>query len=93
MPDEATDSRLLHPIAKTTKTVLEKESLMVVADAGYSSGAHASACEADGIEACAPANRAVNNQAGGTLFDRSAFIYEPESDTFRCPTGRMLVRK
>jgi transposase len=91
--DEATDSRLLHPIAKATRTVLEKESLRVVADAGYSSGAHASACEADGIEACAPANRAVNNQADGKLFDRTAFIYEPGTDSYRCPAGRVLVRK
>jgi transposase len=90
--DEATDNRLLHPMAMATKQVLEQE-LTVVADAGYSNGAHASACEADGITACVAANRAVNNQADGTLFDRSVFIYEPDSDTFRCPAGRKLVRK
>jgi transposase len=91
--DEVTDNRLLHPMAIATKQVLKQERLIVVADAGYSNGAHASACEADNITACVAANRAVNNQADGTLFDRSAFTYEPDSDTFRCPAGRKLVRK
>lgn len=36
-------------------------------------------------------NRAVNNQ--GDFFDRTAFSYEPQTDTFRCPAGRTLVRK
>jgi transposase len=91
--DEVTDNRLLHPMAMATKQVLERESLTVVADAGYSNGAHASACERDGIIACAPANRAVNNRGDGRLFDRSAFVYEPDTDSYRCPAGRSLVRK
>lgn len=91
--DEATDNRLLHPMALATKQMLERERLTVAADAGYSNGAHASACEHDGIVACAPANRAVNNRGDGKLFDRSAFIYEPDTDSYRCPAGRSLVRK
>ncbi|MFZ0147864.1 MAG: hypothetical protein WBX95_22035 [Xanthobacteraceae bacterium] len=46
--DEPSDNRLLHPMSVTTKQVLGQERLTVVADAGYSSGAHASACERDG---------------------------------------------
>jgi len=91
--DEATDKRQLHPMAKATRDVLGCTELTVVADAGFANGAHASACEADGITACVAANRAVNNQADGSLFDRSAFAYEADSDTFRCPAGRKLVRK
>lgn len=91
--DEATDNRMLHPMASATKAVLQRDALMVVADAGYSNGAPASACEAEGITPCAPANRAINNQGDGTLFDRSVFVYEANSDTFRCPAGRRLVRK
>jgi transposase len=90
---EPTDNRLLHPIAKATKDILEADQLMVVADAGYSNGAAAAACEADGITPCVPANRAVNNQGDGTLFDRSAFTWQPETNSYRCPAGRTLVRK
>ena len=33
----------------------------------------------------------MNNQ--GDFFDRTAFSYEPQTDTFRCPAGHTLVRK
>lgn len=91
--DEPTDNRLLHPMAKATMTMLGRAELTVVADAGYSNGAQATACEADGITACAPANRAVNNQADGQMFDRSRFTYDPATDCFTCPAGESLARK
>jgi transposase len=91
--DEATDNRMLHPMASATKAALERDVLTVVADAGYSNGAQATACEAGGITPCVPANRAINNHGGGTLFDRSAFVYDPGSDTFRCPGDRRLTRR
>ncbi len=75
------------------KEVLGFRGLTVVADAGYSNGAAAPACEADGITACAPANRSVNSQGDGSMFDRSAFVYQPEADVCVCPAGRTLARK
>jgi DDE family transposase len=89
--NEPTDNRLLYPMARATKEAVDADTLTVVADAGYSNGADAAACERDGITPCVPANRAVNNQ--GDFFDRTAFSYEPQTDTFRCPAGRTLVRK
>jgi transposase len=91
--DEATDNRLLHPMALATMAMLGRSELTVVADTGYSNGAHATACEADGITACVPANRAVNNQAGGQMFDRNRFSYDHASDSFTCPAGRAVLRK
>jgi transposase len=44
--DEVTDNRLLHPMSMATKQVPGQDSLTVVADAGYSNGAHATACTA-----------------------------------------------
>ncbi|TAN09317.1 MAG: IS1182 family transposase, partial [Rhizobiaceae bacterium] len=91
--DEPTDRRQLHPMASATKGSLALDTLTVVADKGFDNGEHASACERDGIVACVPAQRSVNSQGDGTLFDRTAFIYETETDTFTCPAGRTLVRK
>ena len=65
----------------------------MVADAGYSNGEQAEACEAKGILPHVPANRGVNNHGDGTLFDRTEFIYQPESDMFLCPAGQTLARK
>src|SRR5207237_9490311 len=64
---EPTDNRLLYPMARATKEAVEADTLTVVADAGYSNGADAAACERDGITPCVPATRAVNNQ--GDFFD------------------------
>jgi transposase len=90
---EATDNRLLHPMAQAAQEALGMEELTLVADTGYSNGTDAAACEADGITPCVPRNRSVNKQGDGTLFDRSRFVYEPEADRYRCPAGQVLLRK
>ena len=91
--DQATDNRSLQPMAEAAQAAVGEPTLNVVADAGYSNGEQAEACEAKGIVPHVPANRAVNNQGDGTLFDRKEFSYQPESDTFRCPAGETLARK
>ena len=90
---EPNDTRQLYPMAKATKDTLGVSNVTVVADAGYSSGTAAAACEADGITACVPTNRSIHGQDGGTMFGRSAFIYKPEEDAYTCPAGHVLARK
>src|SRR5213593_513582 len=92
---EATDNRCLLPMAEAAQAAVSGpgQVLHVVADAGYSNGEQAEACEAKGILPHVPANRGVNNHGDGTLFDRSEFTYQPKSDTFLCPAGQTLVRK
>lgn len=93
--DQAADNRSLQPMAEAAKAAVGEsaQTLNVVADAGYSNGEQAEACEAKGILPHVPANRAVNNQGDGTLFDRTKFTYQAESDTFLCPAGQTLARK
>jgi hypothetical protein len=79
-------------MSKAAKEALGSETLKVVADMGYSSGEQAAACEAAGIEPYVPPNRS-NSSGGGALFDRTQFVYDAKSDTFRCPAGQLLVRK
>jgi transposase len=91
---EATDNRSLLPMAAAVKEALgEPETLNVIADAGYSNGEQAAQCEAQGILPHVPANRAVNNQGDGKLFDRSLFVYDEKTDTFCCPAHKPLSRK
>jgi transposase len=92
---DAGDNRSLQPMAEATQAVLGEAAapVNIVADAGYSNGEQASACEALGMLPHVPANRAVNNQGNGTLFDRSAFSYQPKTDSFLCPEGNTLKRK
>lgn len=90
---EATDNRSLEPMAQKAREVVDAEALHVVADAGYSNGKQARACEGQGIVTHVPANRAVNNQGDGTLYDRRAFAYDEATDTMQCPAGQPLTRK
>lgn len=92
---EATDNRCLQPMAEAAQAAVGEPGapLQVVADAGYSNGAQAAACEAQKIVPHVPANRAVNNQGDGTLFDHSVFQYEEASDTLICPAGQRLYRR
>lgn len=91
---EANDQRSLLPMAEAAQQAVGHPKLMnVIADAGYSHGEQAEDCERRGIIPHVPANRAVNNQGDGQLFDRREFYYQETTDAFRCPGGQILKRK
>ncbi|MGH9571972.1 MAG: transposase, partial [Candidatus Acidiferrales bacterium] len=92
--DEATDNRSLQPMAETAQAALGGRGtpIHVVADAGYSNGEQAEACEKRGIVTHVPAVRGVNNRGDGTLFQRGDFQYDEVTDTFGCPAGERLYR-
>jgi transposase len=91
---EATDNRSLLPMAEAAKAAVgNPPELKVVADAGYSNGEQAQACETQGIVPHVPANRTVNNRGDGTLYDRTEFHYDERTDTFLCPAQQTLKRK
>ena len=91
---EATDNRSLQPMAEAAQAAVSEsgQPIHVVADGGYSNGEQAEACENQGIVPHVPANRGVNNRGDGTLFQRSDFQYDADSDTFLCPAGQRLNR-
>lgn len=89
----AGDNRQLLPMATKAREVLGTQTLNIVADAGYSNGEQARACEEQNLVVHVPANRSVNNQGDGTLMDRRAFIYDVDQDVMQCPGGATLVRK
>jgi len=93
--DHAADNRSLQPMAEAAQAAVggPAQLINVVADAGYSNGTQAEACEVKGILPHVPVQRAMNNKGDGTLFDRSEFTYQPESDTFLCPASQTLARK
>jgi transposase len=90
---DASDIRCLQPMAEAAKRALETNSFKVVADAGYSNGEQVAHCEAAGMVPYVPVMRTVNNQGDGTLFGRTDFRYEPDSDTYVCPGDKRLLRK
>ena len=90
--NEASDLRQLAPMAQASARVLEATPV-VVADAGYANGEQLHTLSRVGITAYVAPCRAVNNQGDGTLYDKSAFAYDREHDTYTCPAGQRLRRK
>jgi transposase len=90
---DASDIRCLKPMAEAAKEALGVDSFNVVADAGYSNGEQAAHCEAVGMMPYVPVMRTVNNQGDGTLFGRTVFRYEPDTDSYVCPGNKRLLRK
>jgi hypothetical protein len=94
---DANDQRMLLPMAEAAKQAVgSPASLNVIADGGYSNhsnGEQSETCEAQGIVPYVPPKRTVNHHGGGKLFDRTEFVYDEKSDTFRCPTDQTLWRK
>jgi transposase len=86
---EATDNRLLQPMAHAAKAVLGVEALEVIADAGYANASQAAACEAEQITPAVPTPRSSNTQ--GDFYAADVFLYDAASNSYTCPAGRKLL--
>src|SRR5260370_28489366 len=75
----AGDNGSLQPMAEAAQAATggPAQPINVVADAGYSNGKQAEACDAKGILPHVPANRSVTTRGDGTLFNRTEFTYQP----------------
>jgi transposase len=88
---ERNDHASLEPMASQAQQALGAESMMALADTGYMNGAQANACEAKGITPVVPMQEVSNTQAPN-LYPKSQFIYDPATNTYRCPAGALLER-
>lgn len=89
LTNEGNDQQQLHPMAVRGKEAVGASEVTVVADTGYSNGAHGACCEQDGITAIVPRAETVNPK-GKQYFSRDRFTYEPATDSWRCPAGETL---
>lgn len=89
LTNEGNDLQQLHPMAQQGKAAVGADEVSVVADTGYSNGAHGKQCEQDGIIAIVPHGERVNPK-GKQYFSRDQFSYDRESDSWGCPAGEVL---
>lgn len=87
--NEPTDRNWLSPMAIEAKTVMEVETLAVVADKGYSSAREVEACVEANITPYLPKPETSANKALG-LFTKDDFRYDRERDLYVCPAGEEL---
>jgi transposase len=89
LTNDGNDQQQLHPMAAQGKAALGVEQVTAVADTGYSNGEHGARCEQDKITAIVPRAETVNPN-GRQYFSRDRFVYDPQSDTWRCPADATL---
>jgi len=89
LTNEGNDLQQLHPMAVRGKAAVGADEVTVVADTGYSNGEHGELCERDGITAIVRRAETVN-PCGKQYFSRDRFVYDPASDSWRCPASETL---
>jgi Transposase DDE domain len=86
------DRTQLASMSRQAKDAAGVEELTVLADRGYFSGAEILACEGLGITPICPRPLTSGARAEGR-FGKPDFIYQPYSDTYRCPAGETLSKR
>ena len=76
-------------MSKQAKQTLGTNKLDVIADRGYFDGQEILACAEAGITVTLPKPMTSGAKAEGR-FGKQDFIYLPEQDVYRCPSGNLL---
>jgi hypothetical protein len=84
------DRGQLSNMAQQARTALATTDLTVVADRGYFDGEEVRACDQAGITTYLPRPLTSSSKADGR-FGKPDFLYDPATDTYRCPAGERLI--
>jgi transposase len=87
--NQVVDMGLLTQTAAPAKEVLGVETIAVVADRGYFKIEDIEACELAGMTPYVPRPQRGHSVKAG-LFRKDEFLYDPTSNSFRCPGGHRL---
>lgn len=88
--NDGNDSRQLSTLAVAARDALGVTALTALADAGYYSADELEACELAGIDAYVPVSGERGRPADPGRLTRKDFVYQPGTDTYRCPAGEDL---
>lgn len=83
------DRSALLPTAQLAQEAMATDSLSVVADRGYFSGAQILGCAEEGILTTIPKSN-TSSSPSKQQYDKRYFIYIPEDDEYQCPAGERL---
>ena len=86
---DVNDTNALASVAIATKELLQVEAMDVLADKGYHTGEQLAQCISENINTfVSPKEPASNDE---DIFPVTAFIYNPDNDTYTCPAGEPLT--
>ena len=89
------DRNALHAIALEAKENIAAEELTVIADKGYHNGRQLQRCAEANLTTIVAQQEIVNSNDHGTTAEYlvTQFVYDGETDTYRCPAGETLTTK
>lgn len=79
-------------MAKAAQTEIGASEMIALADRGYYEGEQIRACAEAGIVPMVPKPNTSPAQARG-FWDKTMFVHEAETDTYRCPAGAQLQKR
>jgi len=88
----ANDAGNLKAMSDKAKEIMEVESLVNLADAGYYDSADITACEESGVT-CLVAKGAAGGPKKEEGFNRKDFVWDREKDVYICPCHQELRRR
>ena len=86
------DRSHLLEMAKAAQAEIGAAEMIALADRGYHEGEQIRACAETGIVPMVPKPNTSPAQARG-FWDKTMFVHEPETDTYRCPAGAQLQKR
>ena len=94
-PGSRDDGDLLKEMIDTHEQNIQKSIDTVVADTKYGKKDNFLLCHDLGIKAHIPSIEHTHKDSGRRkdIFPKETFIYNPDNDTFTCPTGQILRRR
>lgn len=88
--NNGSDRDQLSGMANKARTAIGTTTLTAIADRGYFKGEEILACHEVGITVLVPKTKTSNAKADGR-FDKADFIYDRQTDEYRCPAGQSLI--
>jgi transposase len=88
--NSVTDRGQLAAMAKAAKEASAHPQPTVLADRGYFEGYQILECERAGIATMVPKPLTSNSKADGR-FDKRDFVYDADSNAYRCPAGQIAI--
>jgi transposase len=87
--DNADDSVMFRPMVEQSQRMVQRPIEKITADGGYYSGRNLKYAAAAGLDVYSPI--AASGRAPDDRFNREAFVYDADSDRYRCPAGKWLT--
>jgi transposase len=92
---DVNEAHLMLPLLKQHEATTGSNVQTVVADSKYGTIDNFLACHDEGVKAHIPdlKGAALKRTKNRAIFTDDQFMYDPQTDTYRCPAGKILKRK